>query len=397
MGNIRQKVEELNKELIELRRDFHMYPELGFHEHRTALVVETYLNKLGIETERVSVTGVVGLLVCARPGPVLMLRADMDALPLIEENDLPYCSKNTGVSHACGHDAHMAMLLVAAKILSEHREALAGTIKFVFQPDEEVAGAIRMIKDGVLENPRVDAAIGMHIWTPLESGKISITSGAVMGGLEVFKVTIHGKGGHTGSPESAIDPILAAANLIQTVQLIQTREISHLKSTIIMFGKISGGTKSNIIPEKVELEGSIRFLYEGGPDSAEQPIERFRRIVHGVCETHQCTCEIDIHTENIPLVNDDRMVRLAKSTAKKVFHDEAIVESHYLASEDFSFYSARVPAVFMFLGTGNESKKTNLPHHNSRFNIDEDTLYLGVEMYIRIAMDYFGSDEGTPT
>jgi amidohydrolase len=391
MGNIRQRIAELNQELIDLRRDFHMYPELGFQEQRTAAVVETYLSNLGIRAERVSETGVVGLLKGAKPGPVLMLRADMDALPLAEENDLPYRSKSSGISHACGHDAHMAMLLVAARILSEHRELLAGTIKFVFQPDEEVAGAIRMIEDGILENPHVDAAVGMHIWTPLESGKISITPGAVMSSLDVFKITIHGKGGHTGSPESAVDPILAAANLIQTVQLIQTREISHLKSTIIMFGKISGGTKNNIIPEKVELEGSIRFLYEGGPESAERPLERFCRVVRGVCETHQCTCDIDIHTENIPLINDDRMVRLAKSTAKKVFHDEAIVESHYLASEDFSFYSARVPAVFMFLGTGNASKRTNLPHHNSCFNIDEDTLRFGVEMYIRIAMDYFTS------
>jgi amidohydrolase len=283
----------------------------------------------------------------------------------------------------------MAMLLVAAKVLSEHREQLAGSIKFVFQPDEEVAGALRMIEDGVLENPRVDAAIGMHIWTPLESGKISIAAGAGMSGLEIFKVTIHGKGGHTGSPESAVDPILAAANLIQTVQLIQTREINHLQSTIIMFGKISGGTKSNIIPDKVELEGSIRFLYADGPDSAEQPLERFRRVVRGVCETHQCTCEIEIHTENIPLVNDAEMVRRARDTAKKVFPEAAIVESQYLASEDFAFFSAKVPAVYMFLGCGNKSKKTDLPHHNSRFNIDEDNLPLGVEMYIRIALDFF--------
>jgi len=395
MAKIRQRIEALNQELIELRRDFHRHPELGFQEHRTAEVVETYLQKLGIETQRVSTTGVVGLLVGKKPGPVLMLRADMDALPVTEENDLPYKSNNAGVSHACGHDAHMAMLLVAAKVLSENRDALVGTIKFVFQPDEEVAGAIRMIKDGVLENPRVDAAIGMHIWTPLESGKISITPGAVMSSLEVFKVTIHGKGGHTGSPESAVDPIIAAASLIQTVQLIQTREISHLKSTIIMFGKINGGTKSNIIPDNVVLEGSIRFIYVGGPDSAERPVERFRRVAHAVCETHQCTCDIEIRTENIPLVNDDKMVRLAKDTAKKVFREDAIVERRYLASEDFSFFSAKVPAVYMFLGSGNQSKKTDLPHHNCRFNIDEDTLHLGVEMYIRTAIDFFNGVESS--
>lgn len=397
MDQIRKRIAELEAELITLRRDFHRHPELGFQEHRTAGVVEAYLQDIGLQTERVSATGVVALLKGTCPGPVLMLRADMDALPVTEENDLDYRSQNAGICHACGHDAHMAMLLVAARILSEHRDTLAGTIKFVFQPDEEVAGAIRMIADGVLENPAVDAAIGLHVWTPLASGKISISSGAVMSGLEVFKVTIHGKGGHTGSPESAVDPIIAAANLIQTVQVIQTREISHLKSTIIMFGRISGGTKSNIISEKVELEGSIRFLYQGGPDSKEQPLERFKRIVRGVCNTHQCTCDIEINTENIPLVNDDGMVRLAKDTAKMVFRAEDIVESVYLASEDFSYFSARVPAVFMFLGGGNESKGTDQPHHNSRFNIDEDVLHLGVEMYIRTALNFLNLLGKSPT
>lgn len=372
-----------------------MHPELGFQEHRTAGVVEEYLQAAGYRTRRVSGTGVVALLEGPRPGPVLMLRADMDALPVAEDNDLPFRSQHAGVCHACGHDAHMAMLLVAARILAERRDNLAGTIKFVFQPDEEVAGALRMIEDGVLENPRVDAAVGMHIWTPLQSGRISIAAGAVMSGLEVFKVTIHGKGGHTGSPESAIDPIMTAASLIQTVQTIQTREISHLKSTVIMFGRICGGTKSNIIPEQVELEGSIRYLYPADSGGGEQPVERFKRIVRGVCETHRCSCEIETVTENIPLLNDPAMVRLARKTAAKVFPAEDIIESVYLASEDFAFFSDRVPAVFMFLGTGNEHKKTNLPHHNSRFNIDEDTLRFGVEMYIRTALDYFHSAENS--
>lgn len=393
MDQIKQRIAGLNQELVDLRRDFHRYPELGFQEHRTAGIVERYLQSAGFETRRVSGTGVVALLEGARPGPVLMLRADMDALPVAEENDLPYRSQHAGICHACGHDAHMAMLLVAARVLSEQRENLAGTIKFVFQPDEEVAGALRMIEDGVLENPRVDAAVGMHIWTPLQSGRISIKAGAVMSGLEVFKLTIHGKGGHTGSPESAVDPIIAAANLIQTVQIIQTREISHLKSTVIMFGKISGGTKNNIIPDQVELEGSIRFLYPADSGGNEQPVERFTRIVRSVCETHRCSCDIETITENIPLLNDDGMVRLARKSAKKVFPELDIVESVYLASEDFAFFSARIPTVFMFLGTGDERKQTNLPHHNSRFNIDEDSLPLGAEMYVRTALDFFQSFE----
>ena len=390
MDKIRKRVEELNSELIDLRRDFHRHPELGFEEYRTAEAIENYLNKLGINTRRMTKTGVVALLDGAMPGPVLMLRADMDALPITEENEVDYKSQNTGIMHACGHDTHMAMLLVSAKILSENKENIAGTIKFVFQPNEEIAGAIHMIEDGVLENPAVDAVMGIHIWTPVASGKIAITPGPVMGGLDVFKLTIHGKGGHTGVPEDAMDPVITAANVIQTVQVIQTREISNLKSTIIMFGKIAGGTKSNIIPDKVQLEGSIRFLYQGGPDSEEQPTERFIRIVEQVCKTHRCTCEIDIVHENIPLINNHEMVRIARDTAKEVFvAEKCLIDNQTIASEDFSEFSARVPAVFMFLGTGNEKKGTNVSHHNPHFNIDEDTLPDGVEMHVRGALNFF--------
>ncbi len=390
MDQIRKRIIELNSELIDLRRDFHRHPELGFEEYRTAETIESYLGKLGLNTRRMTRTGVVALLEGAKPGPVLMLRADMDALPVTEENEFDYRSQNVGVMHACGHDAHMAMLLVAARILSENKADIAGTVKFVFQPNEEIAGAIHMIEDGVLENPAVDAVMGIHIWTPVASGKIAITPGPVMGGLDVFKMTIHGKGGHTGVPEDAVDPVIAAANVIQTVQVIQTREISNLKSTIIMFGKITGGTKSNIIPEEVYLEGSIRFLYPGGPDSEEQPTERFIRIAEQVCKTHRCTCEIDIVHENIPLINHAEMVKIAKEAAQEVFAGEKnIIDNQTIASEDFSEFSAKVPGVFMFLGSGNEKKGTHVSHHNPCFKIDEDTLPDGVAMYVKGTLNFF--------
>jgi len=388
---ISKQIEKYREELVSLRRDFHQYPELGFEEHRTAKIIENYLKALGIATRRITKTGVVGLVEGSRPGPVLMLRADMDALPIDEENDIDYKSQNMGVMHACGHDAHMAMLLIAAKILVEKKDDIAGIVKFVFQPNEEIAGAIHMINDGVLEDPKVDAVIGMHVWTPIESGKIAITPGPIMGGLDVFKLTIFGKGGHTGVPEDAVDPIIAAAGVIQTVQVIQTREISNLKSTIIMFGKISGGTKSNIIPDKVELEGSIRFLYQSGPDSKEQPTERFIRIVEQVCRTHRCECKIDITHENIPLINNEEMVILARQTALDVFADkEHIIDNQTIASEDFSEFSERVPGVFMFLGTGNKKIGTHLSHHHPQFNIDEETLPKGVEMFVRGTLNFFG-------
>ncbi len=390
MDKIKKRIGELNKELLELRRDFHRHPELGFEEHRTAGVVENYLKNLGMHPQRVTKTGVVALLEGSKPQPVLLLRADMDALPVEEENDVAYKSENIGVMHACGHDAHMAMLLVAAKILSENKNHIPGTIKFVFQPNEEIAGAIHMIEDGVLENPAVDAAMGIHIWTPISSGKIAVSPGPVMGGLDVFKVAIHGKGGHTGVPQDAVDPVLTAANVIQTVQMIQTREISNLRSTAIMFGKIAGGTKSNIIPETVRLEGSIRFLYPAGPDSQEQPTERFIRIVEQVCRTHRCTCEIGIVHENIPLINHEEMVKISRDPAGEVFGDEKCLINHQtIASEDFSEFSSRVPGVFMFLGTGNKKKGTNISHHNPRFNIDEDTMPAGVEMHVKAALNFF--------
>ena len=384
------QLQPYHDELIALRRDFHRNPELGFEEHRTAQVIETYLKDLGLTTRRMAGTGVVALLEGSSPGPVLMLRADMDALPVQEENDIDYISQNPGVMHACGHDAHMAMLLVAAKVLTAQRKRISGRVKFVFQPNEEIAGALPMIEEGVLENPRVDAVMGIHVWTPLESGKIGITCGPVMGGLDVFKLTIFGRGGHTGVPEDAIDPLLAAANLIQTVQMIQTREISNLKSTIIMFGRICGGTKSNIIPDQVELEGSIRFLYPGGPESQEQPTERFKRIAEQVCRTHRCSCHIDIAHENIPLINDPAMVALARRTAGEVFGNaRAVIDNVTMASEDFSEFSQRVPGVFMFLGAGNAAKGTTVSHHNPCFNIDEDVLLKGVAMHVQGALNYY--------
>ena len=387
---ISEQIEKYREELIGLRRDFHRHPELGFEEFRTAGIIEKYLTALGITTQRIAKTGVVGILRGARPEPVLMLRADMDALPIEEENDVDYKSQNNGVMHACGHDAHMAMLLIAAKILAAKKKEIAGTIKFVFQPNEEIAGAVRMIEEGVLENPKVNAAMGMHVWTPVPSEKIAITPGPVMGGLDVFKVTIHGKGGHTGMPEDAVDPIITAAAVIQTVQVIQTREISNLKSTVIMFAKIMGGTKSNIIPEKVELEGSIRFLYPTGPEDESQPTQRFIRIVEQVCQTHRCACDIDIVRENIPLVNNAEMTALARDTAVEVFSDpESIIDNQTMGSEDFSEFSERVPGVLMFLGTGNESIGSDFSHHHPRFNIDEDTLPLGVEMWVRSVFKFF--------
>ncbi len=389
MDPIQRRLQELTEEVIGLRRDFHMHPELGFAEVETAGKIEAYLMGIGYTTERIAGTGVVAVLDSGRPGPCLMLRADMDALPITEANDLPYKSVHEGVMHACGHDAHMAMLLVAAKVLMEMREKLHGKVKLVFQPDEEIAGAIKMVEAGVLETPKVDAVSGIHIWSMIPSGRISVTPGVVMGGLDVFTVTVKGKGGHTGYPHEAIDPVLPAASIIQSVQAVQTREMDAQQPTIIMFGKLTAGNKSNIIPEEVRLEGTIRFLNAVDPDDPQNPTNRFIRICESICEAHRCTCEIDIVHENIPLVNDGKMVELAQAVAADVLGSpEFIDQSRYIASEDFSEYSSRVPGVFTFLGCASKEKFTDFPHHNPRFNIDEAVLIKGAELHVKSALKF---------
>lgn len=389
--NIKKRITSLKSELIELRRDFHKHPELGFKEYRTSEIVANYLGKCGLNVKRgIARTGVVALLEGNAPGPTLLLRADMDALPIQEETEAPYKSINNGVMHACGHDAHTAILLVAAKILSDYREKIKGNIKFVFQPNEEVGGAKVMVEEGVLETPHVNAAMGLHLWTPIESGKIGITAGPITAALDVFNLKIKGKGGHTGYPENAVDPIIAAANIIQTIQTIQTREISALRPTIIMFTKIKSGVKPNIIPDKVSLEGTMRYLYKGGEKNEENLEKRFERIVEAICKTYRTKYKLKFYNENQPVINDLNMTKLVRSTAEKVLGDiDRIIPFMSTAGEDFSEFAEKVPSVFYFVGAGNKEKKSYYPHHNPRFNIDEDAMSIGVEMQVRSTLEFF--------
>lgn len=387
---IRRAVETYREELIALRRDFHAYPELGFREFRTAEKVETYLQSLGLETERIAGTGVAAMLDGRRKdGAVLLLRADMDALPIQEENTFAFASMHPGVMHACGHDAHMAMMLIAAKILTEMADELEGRIKFVFQPNEEIAGAQLMIDEGVLEDPHVDASLALHIWSPIESGKVGIKAGPVTASMDVFSVTISGRGGHTGYPESAVDPVIAAANVIQQVQQIQTRLISPMNATAIMFGKVQGGSKNNIIPDEVVLEGTIRYLYAAGPGDLHNPTERFRKLVTDICTVHGCGCTFDIQHENDAVVNHPTMTSMAFDVAKEMLGESCITEHASMACEDFSAFCDQVPSVLVFLGTAREEAGSTYPHHNPKFTIDEATLTTGVELLVRGAMRYF--------
>jgi amidohydrolase len=387
---VREAVTSHTGELVALRREFHAHPELGFQEFETSKRITEYLSSLGLEPQTVSTTGVTALLKGkSDQGPVLLMRADMDALPVEEQTGLPFASQAKGLMHACGHDAHMAMMLTTAKILSSLRDQFDGTIKFVFQPNEEVAGAQQMIDDGILENPKVDAAMGVHIWSPLPSGTLGVKSGAVTSSMDVFKVTISGRGGHTGYPESAVDPVVCAAAVVQQVQTIQTRFISPMKPIALMFGRISGGTKSNIIPDSVELEGTIRYLFFTKPGRDDNPTDKFRQMVTDICHAYGCTCEFDFHHENDAVINDSTMTALAYDVAKDIVGEDHVVEHASMACEDFAAFGEHVPAVFTFVGTASEQAKSTYPHHNPRFTIDEETLPIGVEFLVESALRFF--------
>lgn len=392
MFDIKKDILELEEELISLRRDFHMHPELGYEEYRTSQIVYEYLNSLGLEVKKIAKTGVVGLLRGKQPGKTVMLRADMDALPQNEEADVSFKSVNKGVMHACGHDGHTAMLLVSAKLLCKYKDSIKGNVKFVFQPNEEEAGALDMINEGVLEEPKVDAAFGIHLWTPLNSGVIGLVEGPVMAALEEFELQIYGKPGHTGSPHTAIDPIIASSNIIQTIQSIQTREIDPLYPITIMIGKINGGTGRNIIAQKVEIGGTIRFLFKNEEVEKKALLEKFERVINGLCEAMNVKYDLKFIPSNPSLQNNAKIVSFIRNAVIESYGtDENIVEYRCMAGEDFAEFSQRVPSAFYFIGNGNEVKETMYPHHHPKFALDEDTLKFGVEMHVRSTLNYLNN------
>ena len=390
MFDIKREVLALREELIALRRDFHMHPELGYQEHRTSQIVYRYLEELGLEVTKVTKTGVVGLLKGNSGEKTVMLRADMDALPQEEKTGVPYASVNKGIMHACGHDGHTAMLLVAAKILSKHKDKLMGNVKFVFQPNEEEAGALNMINEGILENPRVDAAFGLHLWTPIESGRIGLASGPIMAAMEEFELGIIGKAGHTSAPHTAADPILASASVIQSLQSLQTREIDPLLPIVIMVGRIQGGSGRNIIADRVNIGGTVRFLFKNESEEKRILLEKFERVVKGICEAMGVQYELKYIPSNPSLMNNDKMTQLIRKASRETYGTEDnIIEYKCMAGEDFAEFTHRVPSTLYFIGTGNPEKQTHYPHHHPMFNIDEETLPYGVEMHIRSVLNFF--------
>ncbi len=374
---------ELQDYIVEMRRDFHMHPELKWEEHRTAGIVESELKKYGYDVKRVVDTGVVAVLHGKRSGNMVALRADMDALPIKEETDLPYASQVEGKMHACGHDAHTAMLLAAAQILSEIRDELEGSVKLVFQPAEEGGwGAERMVTAGVVDD--VDAIFGMHIWATMPSGVIGIKAGALLASVDSFEVSIRGKGGHGAEPYKAIDPIAVAVDLVNAYQKIVTREVAATEPVVVSVTSINGGSAFNIVPEEVRMLGTIRTLDEG---IREFVVKRMEDITKGYATAMRCDATLKLVSKPAPpTVNDAELAAFSK----KVLSDMGgIVEPDVaMIGEDFSFYGKKTRSMFLLLGTRNEEKGIVYPHHHPKFDVDEDVLYKGSAIHAILAYEY---------
>lgn len=384
-GEIRREFEGL----VKLRRYFHTNPELGFREFNTSKMIAGHLAESGLEVRTgFAGTGVTGFLRGGGAGRTLLIRSDMDALPVREETGLPFASQNEGIMHACGHDGHMAMLLITARILSRHRRELNGNILFLFQPNEEEAGAARMIEDGAISDPKVDAAMGLHLWSPLPTGTAGINAGPIMAASHYFYITVTGLGGHAGMPQDTIDPVKASSQIIENVQHLQTREFDCVKDpTVIMFCSIHGGTSPIVVPEKVELQGSIRFLHEKG----ELLERRFREIVADTCRMTGVRYDLKIVVGNRLLSNNAEMTELVRREGERILGPENIrSDMRMMVGEDFAEFADRVKSAFYFIGTGNPEKGSDYPHHHPKFTIDEDSLPTGVEFHIATALSYLG-------
>jgi len=396
--------DKVEAQTIAWRRDFHEHPELGNREFRTSKIIADYLRSLDIEVhEGVGKTGVVGILKGGLPGPVIGLRADMDALPITERTPVPFASKvkstyngqEVGVMHACGHDSHVAIMMSVASVLSGMRKELRGTVKFIFQPAEEgppageEGGAALMIKEGVLDNPKVDVVFGLHINSSTAAGKIKYRSEGAMAASDWFTIKVHGKGSHGSMPWGGIDPVVLSAQIIEGLQTIVSRQTELTKDAVVIsVCVINGGVRSNIIPETVEMTGTIRTL-----DTAMQRDihERMQRTVTKIAESAGATAELSIENKTLITYNDPALVKQMLPSMQKTAGDANVIWMDAMTgSEDFSFFGAKVPSFFFFLGgmKPGQDPHTAFPHHTADFYIDESGFKLGVRTFCNLVFDY---------
>lgn len=388
MDDFLQEAEKLFAYTQSVRRDLHRHPELGFKEVRTAGIVARELNSLGLEvTTGIGKTGVVAMLEGVQPGPVILLRFDMDALPIIEATGAEYASENPGVMHACGHDGHVAIGLTVARMLNERKDHIAGTVKLVFQPAEEgLGGAEAMIADGVLDNPRPEVNLALHLWNDKPVGWIGIIPGPVMAASEIFTIRMIGKGGHGAAPHTTIDPVLAAAQVINSLQGIVSRNVPPLQSAVVSTTVIRGGEAFNVIPQTVEMQGTIRTFE---PEVRQRVLDRFTQVVKGVSDAFECQVEIDVKSITPAVNNDPQVARRVRKVADNM-HIGTEMPTAYctMGSEDMAFMMKDIPGCYFFIGSANPEKGLNYAHHNPKFDVDEASFPRAAALMTAAAMDF---------
>jgi len=388
MTDFKAEAERLREKLIGWRRDFHRHPELAFEEHRTAKIVADHLKRLGYHVQTgVARTGVIGLLEGAKPGPVVMVRFDMDALPVTEETGAEYASEVPGRMHACGHDGHVAMGMGLAELMAARRDEMAGTLKLIFQPAEERGnGAEAMVKEGVLKSPRPDVFLATHVWNERPVGTVDVSTGPVMAAAEKFTCVIKGRGGHGALPHLTVDPIVASAQVITALQTVVSRNVSPLDTAVVSVGSIHGGDAFNVIPPQVEMTGTIR-TYE--PSTRETVLRRVREIVEGVTAACGAEAELEIQSLTPAVINDSAVAEMVRKAAETVLGPERVTSGERtMGSEDAAFFMKEIPGCYFFLGSANADKGLDAPHHNPRFDFDEEALVLGVAILAQAVAFY---------
>ena len=383
--NIRPEVKRIQKEIIKVRRDFHKHPELSFQEIRTSKIVADKLESFGIDVKRkVGKTGVVGILKGKSKGKTIAFRADMDALPIQETSNVPYKSVHDGVMHACGHDAHTAILLGAAQILSKMKNYIKGEIRFIFQPAEEgYAGAKHMIKDGAINN--VQEIYGLHVWNYQRSGTVGIKAGPVMAAADMFTIAIKGIGGHGAAPQGTVDAVVVASHLIQSLQTIVSRNTNPLENTVVTIGQINGGDNFNIIADNIILKGTTRAYTN---ENKKLIKSRMKTICEGVAKTYGAKIKLYYKDGYPPVINNSQITENVKNAAKIIIPNGIIEPYLSMGGEDFSYFANKVPGCFFFLGTLPKNRKLmSTPQHCSHFDIDEKAMLIGCSIFVELALN----------
>jgi amidohydrolase len=389
---IRPEIQALQPQLVELRRLLHQHPELGFQEKMTAAVIQKKLQEWEIQYQSgIAETGIVAIIQGKRTSfdlKGLALRADMDALPIQEENDVAYRSQHDGLMHACGHDGHTAIALMTAYYLSQNRALFAGTVKIIFQPAEEgPGGALPMVQAGVLKNPDVHGIVGLHLWNNLPLGTVGVRSGPLMAAVEQFDIEIQGRGGHGAMPHQTVDALVVGAEVVSALQSIVARNLNPIEPAVVTIGKFQAGNARNVIADRATLQGTVRYF---SPQLHGYFQPRISAIASGICSAYGAACQVEYRTLYPPVVNNEHMTELVRSVAMKVVDTPLGVQPdcQTMGGEDMAFFLQEIPGCYFFLGAANPELGLAYPHHHPRFDFDETALMVGVEMLVRCVENF---------